>query len=200
MPRKAQPRQTLPSGIQRSANGNYFYWHCTVSGLETFADENRFKDVVKKYGSEEKLFKSFVLRPVKKYVEAGFSPETIKEIAQKHNGKLPSLDDGADAEMPKKQRKQPPLATGNAHVEVEPIKVYPWTGNPDFFKSPESAMSVADVTREACLYPNRQLDDECRGCPVYAECICSAKFSEDDWKKASRKKEVKITPIRSFDV
>lgn len=205
MPRKAQPRKILPSGIEQSANGKYFYWKCTVSGLETFADEKRFKDIICKYGSEEKLFKTYVLRPVKKYVEAGFDPETIKEIAKKNDGKLPDLDNLPKNKTPVMPKKQPqnPVKTVSVGVEeipaAEPVKVYPWSGNPDFFKSTTTVLSVGETTKEVCLYPNRHLDNECRGCSIYAECACAAKFSEEDWRKPSKRGEVKITPIRSFD-
>jgi len=210
MPRKAQPRKVLPSGIQQSANGKYYYWKCIVSGLETFADEKRFKDIISKYGSEEKLVKTYVLRPAKKYVEAGFSPESIKEIAENNGGKLPDLDAASKArkaELHKKERKKgvKQFAVATEEIknentgEVEPIKVYPWTGNPDFFKSPPAPISVGEVTRETCLYPNRHLDNDCHGCSIYKECACAAKFSEEDWKKPRKRDEVKITPIKSFD-
>lgn len=212
MPRKAQPRKTRPSGIQTSANGKYFYWKCNVSGLETFADEKRFKDVVKNYGSEEKLFKTYVLRPAKKYVEAGFSPESIKEIASRNNGKLPDLDAASKARkaaMPKKPRKKRLGQFAVETVEVkdavtgsaETVKVYPWTGNPDYFKGTgTSAVAVEEASKDICFYPNRNLDDDCRNCPVYDKCVCPAKFSEEDWKKPRKRDEVKITPIKSFDV
>lgn len=208
MPRKAQPRIVRPSGIEQSANGKYFYWKCTVSGLETFAPEPRFKDVVKNYGSEEKLFKTYVLRPAKKYLEAGFDAESIKEIAEKNNGKLPDLDAGSKArkaDLPKKTRKKglKQYATSEVVNEVElgaePIKIYPWSGNPDYFKSPAVPLTVSDVTKEVCLYPNRYLSDECYGCPVYANCMLSIKFKEEDWKKPRKRNEVKITPIDVVD-
>ena len=209
MPRKAQPRITRPSGIQTSANGKYYYWCCTVSGLETFADEPRFKDIVKKFGSEEKLFKTYVLRPVKKYLDAGFDAETIKQIAVKNDGKLPSLDDQTPPnKVAVKPSKQPTkgteqLAVGKVeaveHVP-EPIKVYPWSGNPDFFKSTPSPVAVSEITKEVCLYPNRQLDNDCHGCSIYTQCACPSKFSEEDWKKPNKRNQVKITPIKVFDV
>ena len=204
MPRKAQPRTTLPSGIQQSANGKYFYWKCNVSGLETFADENRFKDVVVKYGSEENLYKTYVLRPVQKYVDAGFDSETIKLIVKKNGGKLPALDASTKikvAGLPRKGSKNAveTVSVGSEEIVAEPIKIYPWTGNPDFFKSAASPISVSDTTKEVCLYPNRHLDNECRGCSIYVECACSSKFTDEDWRKPSKRNEVKITPIKAFD-
>ncbi len=206
MPRKAQPRIVRPSGIEQSANGKYFYWKCNISGLQTFADEARFKDVVEKYGCEEKLFKTYVLRPAKKYADAGFDAQTIKEIAKKHGGKLPSLDKAQADKTPVKSKKGPKKGISEADevkisvVEVEPVKVYVWSGNPDYFKSPAVSLPVGEVTKTACLYPNRQLDNDCRGCSIYAECACPAKFSEEDWKKPSKRGQVKITPIAAFDV
>lgn len=213
MPRKAQPRTTRPSGIQQSANGKYYYWNCTVSGLETFADEKRFKDIISKYGNEETLFKTYVLRPAKKYVEAGFSVETIKEIAERNGGKLPDIDAAAKArkaELPKKERKKgvKQYAVGTEEVtgsvEGEPketVKVYPWSGNPDYFKSPSDLrnINVEEASRDTCFYPNRHLDDDCHGCPIYDRCRCQAKLGEEDWKKPRRKNDVKVTPISSFD-
>ena len=109
MPRKAEPRIKRPSGIETSANGKYYYWKCNVSGLETFAPEERFKEVVAKYGSEEKLFKTYVLRPVQKYIDNGFDAEYIKSLIKANKGKLPPKDETAKErkealKMPRKQR------------------------------------------------------------------------------------------------
>lgn len=209
MPRIAQPRTIRPSGIEQSANGKYFYWNCTISGLETFAPEPRFNEIVKNYGGEDVLFKTYVLRSVKKYVEAGFDSEVIKDIIKTNDGKLPDLDAGSKArkaELPKKTRKKglKQYSTSEVVSEIElgvesRTKVYPWSGNPDYFKSPAVPLVVSDITKEVCLYPNRYLSDDCYGCPVYDNCALSCKFKEEDWKKPRKRNEVKITQFKSFD-
>lgn len=191
MPRKAQPRIVRPSGIEMSANGNYYYWKCNVSGKETFAPEPRFKDVVKNYGSEEKLFKTYVLRPVQKYVDAGFDAETIKSIMEANEGELPKLDDS--------KVKNIKIAKLDVIKQPEPreVPVFPWSGNPDYFKSEPSVFSIEEETKNSCVYPNRNLDDQCFGCSIYDQCNSSAKFSKDAMKKP--KVGVKVKHIDSFE-
>lgn len=190
MARKASPRIIRPSGIEQSANGNYYYWKCNVSGKETFAPEDRFKDVVKKYGSEENLFKEYVLRSVKNYVDAGFDNETIKSIMEANDGELPKLDEDKikSIKVAKKELVQP-----------EPPKplILPWTGNPDYFKSPPSPFNVEEESKSACIYPNRNLDDQCFGCSVYDKCNASVKYTKEQMKKP--REQVKIKQIKSFD-
>lgn len=192
MPRKAQPRKVRPSGIEQSANGNYFYWRCTVSGKETFAPEPRFLDVVKNYGSEENLFKTYVLRPVQKYVDAGFDSETIKAIMAANDGELPKLEDV----------KTKNINVGKIEVVPQPIVekavVYPWSGNPDYFKSDPVPFSLEEETKNSCVYPNRNLDDMCFGCSIYERCHSPAKYSKEDMKKP--KVQVKIKQVDSFSV
>ena len=209
MARKASPRITRPSGVETSSNGKYFYWYCNVSGQETFAPEPRFKDVVKKYGSEEKLFKTFVLRPVQKYVDAGFDAEMIKEIIKSNSGKLPSIDkkpfkDKSLKNERKQRLKRFSTATvqsiemnSSGNYEEVKVPVFPWSGNPDYFKSPTKPFNVAEESKTACLYPNKNLNDACYGCPVYDLCQCSAKLGESDWKNTKRN-EVKTKKLESF--
>lgn len=211
MARKKVQRLIRPSGVQTSANGKYFYWKCNVSGLETFADEKRFKEVVSNFGGEDKLFKTYVLRPVKKYVDAGFSAEQIKKLIADNDGKLPSLDGKAKerkAELKKlkKPRKKrlgkfatgetvEQVSTETGAVEEVKLKVYPWSNNPDYFKSPPQPLDVAEVTKEACMFPNRHLDEQCRGCPVYDRCTCPVKLGEADWNAPRRNAQPKVKQI-----
>lgn len=204
MARKAQPRIVRPSGVETSANGKYFYWYCTVSGQETFAPEPRFNEVVKKYGSEEKLVAQYVLRPVQKYIEAGWDAEGIKAILESNDGKLPPLDSKpvkAAKNTKEKKRSVKDLAVSEMAVEGQPeepkIKFFPWSGNPDYFKSTPKPFNVAEESKTACLYPNKNLNDACYGCSVYDLCQCSAKLGEADWKNTKRN-EVKTKKLASF--
>ena len=101
------------------------------------------------------------------------------------------------------------FAVGKIEMEVqtdtgsfvkEEVPVYPWQGKADYFGSGVTApTSVSETTKDACALPNRFLDDECRNCPLYAECTFERKFTADDWKKGKRaKEEVKVTPLKSF--
>ncbi len=216
MPRKAQPRIKRPSGVEQSANGKYFYWKCNVSGLETFADEKRFKEVVKSYGSEEKLVKEYVLRPAQKYIDAGFTPEYVRDLAARSGGKkLPRIDAKEKEQKKvikglKKRGRKPKLknfATGestevvlNSEGVTEEVvrKVYPWSNNPDYFKSAPALLEMEEATKETCLFPNRYLDDACYGCPVYDRCACKIKVAAEEWSKPRKKEEVKIKPIAAF--
>ncbi len=198
-----------------SANGKYRYWRCVVSGLETFAPEDRFKEVVAKYGSEEKLFKTYVLRPVKKLVDAGFDAKHIKELIRANKGKLPKeSDESKERKKAIKKAKKPrkkhlgqfavgevtvQKATESGSVEEVTQKVYAWTGNPDYFKSEPSILNIADETKSGCMFPNRYLDDMCHGCRVYDLCASALKCGDADWKNPKKRNEVKITPINAWD-
>lgn len=208
MPRKAQPRITRPSGIQQTANGNYYYWKCIVSGQETFAPEPRFKEVVKKYGSEEKLFKTYVLRPVQKYVDAGWDSAGIQAILDANGGKLPALDQKPVKAARGTQEKKIGIknsATVSLEIATQPtqpeppkVLIFPWSGNPDYFKSPPVPFSFAHETKNSCAYPNRNLNDRCFGCSIYDVCQSTAKYSLEDMKKKTSSS--KITKLASFNV
>ena len=166
-------------------------------------------DVVKKYGSEENLFKTFVLRPVQKYVDAGFDAEMIKEIIKSNSGKLPSIDKKPFKDKSLKNERKPRLKrfstttvqsiemNSNGNYEEVKVPVFPWSGNPDYFRSPTKPFNVAEESKTACLYPNKNLNDACYGCPVYDLCQCSAKLGESDWKNTKRN-EVKTKKLESF--
>lgn len=85
---------------------------------------------------------------------------------------------------------------GSYDIPLEGMK-FPWTGNPDYFKSAPTPLSVGEMTKEACAYPNRHLDDQCYGCSIYDLCQCSLKYSKEDMKKPVEK--IKIKQLRSFD-
>ena len=163
MARKSIARIVRASGIETSGNGKYFYWKCIVSGQETFAPEPRFKDVVKKYGSEEKLFKTYVLRPVQKYVDAGWDADSIIAILKENDGKLPALDN--KPAKPTKASKNLPVCEVELVKQPEQPKVliFPWSGNPDYFKSPHVPLNFENETKNSCVYPNRNLNDRCYG-------------------------------------
>lgn len=218
MPRKAQPRIKRPSGVEQSANGKYYYWKCNISGLETFAVEKRFKEVVKNFGSEAKLVKEYVLRPAQKYIDAGFDADYVKSLVKANDGKLPRIDASEKArkkeikKLKGKRGRKPKLkqfavgeevtrqVTASGSIEEVVQKVYAWTGNPDYFKSPPHELTVEDATKEACLYPARQLDDLCYGCPVYDRCTCALKVSAEERNSPKHRREKsKVTPINSFD-
>jgi hypothetical protein len=190
MARKSTPRIVRPSGIETSGNGKYFYWKCIVSGKETFATEERFNDVVKKYGSEEKLFKEYILRPVQKYIDAGFDSDTIKSIILANEGELPILESVKDVSV----------KVDKIELTVQPeqpkVLIFPWSGNPDYFKSPHAPLNFENETKNSCVYPNRNLNDRCFGCSIYDMCQSSVKYSLDDMKKTTS--SAKVTKLKSF--
>jgi len=202
MPRKSIARIVRPSGIETSGNGKYFYWKCIVSGQETFAPKPRFKDVVKKYGTEEKLFKTYVLRPVQKYVDAGWDFDSIIAILKQNGGKLPALDNNpikVVKSTKKKKRILNNIAMDNGVVkqpEQPEVQIFPWSGNPDYFKSPHVPINFENETKNSCVYPNINLDDRCFGCSIYNLCCSSVKYSLEDMKKKTSSS--KVTKLQSF--
>jgi hypothetical protein len=93
---KFKPGKTFtikPSGVVVNQSGDFYYWKCTVSGMYTMATKERFeKSVLPEYGNDEfRLTKEFVSAPATRYLAAGYTKEQIEEIAEKNDGKLPSL-------------------------------------------------------------------------------------------------------------
>lgn len=104
---------------------------------------------------------------------------------------------------PKKRGRKPKpkvlsiqTADGYTDIPIEGLK-FPWTGNPDYFKSVHMPISIGEMTKDACAYPNRHLDDQCYGCSIYEACQCALKFTKEDMKKPIEK--TKSKPLNSSD-
>jgi len=204
-------QELLPSGIIASKDRKYFYWSCSKTGLMTFANAERFSKVVAAYGSEAKLVKEFVAAPVKKYLAEGWDVEAIKGIIQTNKGKLPPIGGKKVKPVKFKKARKPRLknfATGKEEVsvqmpsgsfEVETKPVYPWTNDPDYFKSAPTPISPSEATKDSCAYPNRYLDNRCKGCSIYDLCAFKGKYDPSDWKKNTPKNEVLVKQLKSFE-
>ncbi len=204
-------QELLPSGIIASKDRKYFYWECSKTGLKTFANAERFKKVVANFGSEAKLVKEFVAAPVKKYLAEGWDIEAIKEIIKVNKGKLPPPGGRKEKVEKVKKVRKPSLkafavatlevpvqqATGSFEVEAKPV--YPWSNDPDYFRSVPSPVSIADATKDSCAYPNRYLDARCKGCSIYDQCSFKSKYTAADWKKNEPRNDVKVKELRSFE-
>lgn len=197
----------LPAGITASKNGKYFYWQCTVTGIKTFADSGRFAVIAEKYGGIEKLAKEFVLPTAKRYLKEGWDKETLAAIIQANNGKLPAFGKKNKKEPTVKKRFKRSLkahSVGSETVagsDTEPQKerpIYPWSTDPDYFKGGTSVLNTSEATKDACLYPNRFLDDQCYGCSIYETCNYASKFKPEDWKKKNSRNEIVVKQLRSF--
>jgi hypothetical protein len=218
-PMKVGKNQTiLPSGVKASNDGKYHYWQCSVSGLETFAKPEYWVKIMAKYGTEENLVKTYVCQKAQKMLAEGMTQAEI--IAQLASGKTYVAKKAKKEvkaikaerkELTKKKRSKglKSFAVGTVEmavqedtgsIKVEKVPVYPWQGDPNYFGGGvNSPLSIAEATRESCAFPAKNLDDECRGCPFHADCKCSARFSEEDWKKPRSKNTVKVTQIKSFE-
>lgn len=204
----------LPKGITVSKNGKYFYWACNITGIKTFADAGRFGVIVEKNGGVEKLAKEFVLPTVKKYLKEGWETAAILDIVKANNGKLPPIGGykkKAEKDAPKQPKKKrlkavlkanTGLQTNDGGLDPQTPKeavIYPWTKDPDYFKGGSSPLNLAETTKDACLYPNRHLSDQCYGCSIYEQCAFTAKFTPADWKKKNVRNEVIVKQLRSYD-
>ena len=178
-----------PTLIAVSKDGKYVYPVDSITGHKTFAPIEYFKSMVQnKYGgSVERFIKEYVTRETKKYLQSGYTKEQVKEIASKcKNFKLPKIaKPKKDPRVPKKERKIKLASTSETvtseNGQQETIKYYPWTGNPDYFKSPHTPVDMTEATKTACWRPDIYLDDECFGCPHYNIC-------QNDMKYEIRKK------------
>lgn len=173
-----------PNLIAVSKDGKYVYPVDSVTGHKTFAPIEYFKKMVQsKYGgSVERFVKEYVTRDTKKYLASGYTKEQVKEIAEKSNGKLPKIAKPQKNEKAPKRRRKTKLSgttetITNSSGEVETIKIYPWSNNPDYFRSTPSPLDIPSVTKNACLRPDVYLDDECFGCPFYDLCTNEMKYT-----------------------
>jgi hypothetical protein len=201
-------QELRPSGIIGSKDGKYFYWNCTISGLATFANADRFKKLVEQFGTEENLFKTFVSRPVKKYLAAGYSTEQVYEILKKNGNKLPSLngDDSTITKVPseRKKREKKEVHDEPSQPKVQEKPIYAWQNDPTYFTGGQVApnpLVYEEITHDVCFHPNRYLDDMCRECPLYSRCNHKEKYQPEDWIDKSKRaqREVKIKRVVFVD-
>jgi len=167
--------------------GKYVYPVDAISGAKTFAPVDYFiKNVQDNYGgSQERFVKEYITRETKKYLAAGYTAEQIRDMASKcKNNKLPKINVKLKKHpnMPKKERRkrlashaESTTVVINEEGKEEKIRTYPWTGNPDYFRSEPAYTDLAATTAEACLMPHIYLDEECNGCKYYDICQCPLK-------------------------
>lgn len=176
-----------PNLIAISKDGKYVYPVDSVTGCKTFAPIEYFKKMVQtKYGgSIERFNKEYVTRETKKYLASGYTKEQVKEIASKcKNFKLPKIaKPKKDTRVPKKEKKAK-LSKLNSVTEVqtnqdgvrEEVKVFPWSKDADYFRSPTVPLNIHEASKGACFRPDIYLDNECYGCPHYDICQCDIKI------------------------
>jgi hypothetical protein len=175
--------------IATSKCGKYVYPIDAISGAKTFAPIEYFvKNVQDNYGgSFERFVKEYVTRETKKYLAAGYTPDQIRDMASKcKNNKLPKINVKIKKHpnMPKKERKKRLASHAETSTIVlnedgkeERVRTYPWTGNPDYFRSVPAVTDLGETTKEACLMPGIYLDSECDGCKYYDVCQCPLKYT-----------------------
>ena len=73
---------------------------------------------------------------------------------------------------------------------------YPWQDDPKYFiGGPCGPLDYSTV--DACLYPNRYLDNMCEGCSIYDKCCCKSKISPENFGK--KREQVKVRKITWVD-
>lgn len=198
---------TRPSGLRQSANGQYVYANCVVTGKPTFFKPDYFKLVLDRDfgGDEVKMAKGYVCKDVKKLRKAGKTDEQIVAILGKFDPKAPKakkhpVQVKADTVIKPKKVKANKVATTPVAEAVTPtagpIKpavrpVYPWSDNPTYFCTVGAARGVVDfaeATKDSCFHPVTHLDNQCEGCPIFDLCTCNLKIAPEDRAKASARK------------
>ena len=196
---------TRPSGLRQSANGQYVYANCVVTGKPTFFKPDYFAQVLARdfNGDEVKMFKGYVCKDVKKLRKAGKTDAQILDILGKFDPKAPKkkhpVQVKADKVIKPKTEKRSKKATttvGEVVIGIVPTTgsttpkpvtrpVYSWSDNPNYFHTAGEAGSIdfSEATKVACFYPGRNLDARCVGCPIYDKCVCDAKWTEEARKK-----------------
>lgn len=150
---------------RRSANGNFIYLTDSITGEASQVTLERFNEMVKQFGTEADMERSFQLRVTKKYLLLGHPVEKLRELVASHGGKLPPLSDAdeekvgeirknkgiklsisSDGKKMGRPTKNPPKEESGSAVNVaveepkqgdqdKPIDKYPWQSDPNYFKS-----------------------------------------------------------------
>jgi Zn-finger protein len=167
-----------PSGIIQSKDGKYFFWICNHCGAKTFANAKRFEKLVKQYGSEEALFKTFICKAAKNAVGVE-SPKVEKPVKMKKaSGKKVVDADGVEA----------PKAPTQPKEQEKPV--YPWQKEANYFGSGKleaGPINFEEATKDSCFFPPHFMDDECKGCPIYDRCNLPTKFTAEQWARKEKK-------------
>ena len=203
---------TRPSGLRQSANGQYIYANCVVTGKPTFFKPDYFQLVLTRDfgGDEVKMAKGYVCKDVKKLRKAGKTDEQIVAALGKFDPKAPKAKKHPDQVKADKVIKTKKVKINKAAVtpvgeivvapavgSTKPVTrpVYPWSDNPNYFctvGADKGAVDWAAATKDTCHHPLVQLDSFCEGCPIFDVCTCAIKVAAEDRVKVS-KKQVKPT-------
>lgn len=196
---------TRPSGLRQSANGQYIYANCVVTGKPTFFKPDYFALVLNRdfAGDEVKMAKGYVCKDVKKLRKAGKTDEQIVALLGKFDPKAPKAKKHPEQVKADKVIKPKKVKTSKASVvavgevtvapaagSVKPTTrpVYPWSDNPNYFRSEVAgSINFEEATKETCFYPSTMLDSQCAGCPIFDRCTCSLKVAVEDRAKAAKR-------------
>lgn len=199
---------TRPSGLRQSANGQYVYANCVVTGKPTFFKPDYFALVLNRdfAGDEVKMAKGYVCKDVKKLRKAGKTDEQIVALLGKFDPKAPKAKKHPEQVKADKVIKPKKVKTSKASVvavgkvavapaagSVKPTTrpVYPWSDNPNYFAvagADRGTIDWAEATKDTCHHPLAYLDNQCEGCPIFDLCTCNLKVASEDRAKASARK------------
>jgi hypothetical protein len=202
---------TRPSGLRQSANGQYVYANCVVTGKPTFFKPDYFKLVLDRDfgGDEVKMAKGYVCKDVKKLRKAGKTDEQIVAILGKFDPKAPKakkhpVQVKADTVIKPKKVKANKVATTPVAEAVTPTSgpikpavrpVYPWSDNPTYFCTVGAARGVVDfaeATKDTCHRPDLYLNARCEGCPLYDCCALDSKWTDETRKSVSKQPKAPV--------
>ena len=197
-----------PSGLRQSANGQYIYANCVVTGKPTFFKPDYFQLVLTRdfAGDEVKMAKGYVCKDVKKLRKSGKTDEQIVATLGKFDPKAPKAKKHPEQVKADKviklvkvnRNKDSVTAVGEvvlapAAGSIKPVTrpVYPWSDNPTYFcvvGADRGTVDFAELTKDSCIDPPAYLDRQCEGCPVFDVCTCNLKIVPEDRAKAAKTK------------
>lgn len=203
---------TRPSGLRQSANGQYVYANCVVTGKPTFFKPDYFALVLNRdfAGDEVKMAKGYVCKDVKKLRKAGKTDEQIVALLGKFDPKAPKAKKHPEQVKADKVIKPKKVKTSKASVvavgkvavapaagSVKPTTrpVYPWSDNPNYFAvagADRGTIDWAEATKDTCHRPDLYLNDRCVGCPLYDECTLDSKWTDETRKSVSKQPKAPV--------
>lgn len=200
---------TRPSGLRQSANGQYVYANCVVTGKPTFFKPDYFAQVLARdfNGDEVKMFKGYVCKDVKKLRKAGKTDAQILDILGKFDPKAPKKKHPVQAKADKvikpakvKRNKDSVTPVGEVVIlkatpTAKPVTrpVYPWSDNPNYFRSETvGSINFEEATKDTCHRPDLYLDTRCDGCPLYDRCTLDSKWTDETRKSVSKQPKAPV--------
>jgi len=170
-------------GVYKKSNTTY-YILCSVSKVPCYCSGDRLQDLIKKYGSCEKVGGTYVSRDAKRLIKAKVPAKAIQKMG-KEDLRVEAEDVHKDKLNKREERKARREAKEAIHEAIATVGLV-YTPTPPTKADMDSPEMIAQLTKYSCLRPDLYLnwDKVCNRCRFHVHCACEAKnvLSEKKFK------------------